>query len=101
MVTIPVEIPSEAIAAFCQRNHIRKLSLFGSILTDRFRDDSDVDLLVEFEKGLGPGYFGLVGMEMELSEMIGRKVDLRTPGELSRHFREEVVASAVPQYEQG
>jgi predicted nucleotidyltransferase len=99
MDTIPVEIPREAIAAFCERNHIRKLSLFGSVLTGRFREDSDVDLLVEFEPGLVPGYFGLVGMEMELSEMIGRKVDLRTPGELSKYFRKAVVAAAVPQYE--
>ena len=99
MVTIPVEIPGEAIASFCERNHMRKLSLFGSVLTDRFRDDSDVDVLVEFDPDHVPGYFGLVGMEQELSAMIGRKVDLRTPGELSRHFRDRVVASAAVQYE--
>src|ERR1035437_7717207 len=100
MVTLPVEIPREAIAAFCVRNHIRKLSLFGSILTPRFRDESDIDMLVEFEPGRGPGLLGIVRMERELSEMIGRKVDLRTAGDLSRFFRVEVVASAVPQYEQ-
>lgn len=100
MVTVPIEIPREAIAAFCVRNHIRKLSLFGSILTPRFHEESDVDMLVEFEPGLGPGMFGIVEMERELSEMLGRKVDLRTPRDLSRYFRDEVVASAVPQYEQ-
>ena len=94
-----MDIPREAIAAFCERNHIRKLSLFGSALTPRFREDSDVDLLVEFEAGRSPGYFGLVGMEMELTGLIGRKVDLRTPGELSKYFRDTVVASALPQYE--
>jgi len=82
------------------RNHIRKLSLFGSILTPRFGDESDVDMLVEFEPGRGPGLFGIVRMERELSETIGRKVDLRTAGDLSRFFRAEVVASAIPQYEQ-
>jgi predicted nucleotidyltransferase len=100
MVTLPVEIPREAIAAFCVRNHIRKLSLFGSILTPRFRDDSDIDMLVEFEPGRGPGLLGIAGMEIELSEILGRKVDLRTPRDLSRYFREEVVASALPQYPQ-
>jgi hypothetical protein len=100
VVTVPIEIPREAIAAFCVRNHIRKLSLFGSILTPRFHEESDVDMLVEFEPGLGPGMFGIVEMERELSEMLGRKVDLRTPRDLSRYFRDEVVASAVPQYEQ-
>ena len=100
MVTFPVEMPREAIAAFCARNHIRKLSLFGSILTPRFREESDIDMLVEFEPERGPGMLGLVRMERELSEMVGRKVDLRTPRDLSRYFRDEVVASAVPQYEQ-
>ena len=99
MATLPVAIPRQAIAAFCERNDIRKLSLFGSVLTERFRDESDIDMLVEFEPGRVPGYFGLVGMEMELSEMMGRKVDLRTAGELSRYFRDQVVAGAVPQYE--
>ncbi len=99
MVAIPVEMPREAIKAFCVRNHIRKLSLFGSILTPRFRDESDIDMLVEFEPGLGPGLLGIVRMERELSGMLGRKVDLRTAGDLSRFFRAQVVASAVPQYE--
>jgi predicted nucleotidyltransferase len=101
MNTLPVAIPREAIAAFCARNHIRKLSVFGSILTDRFGDESDIDMLVEFVPGLGPGLLGIARMERELSGMVGRKVDLRTAGDLSRYFRAEVIASAVPQYENG
>jgi predicted nucleotidyltransferase len=93
-----VAFDRDKLAEFCRRNHIRKLSLFGSVLTDRFTPDSDVDVLVEFEPGNGPGYFGLAGMEIELSEMLGRKVDLRTPRELSRYFREEVVAGASEQF---
>jgi predicted nucleotidyltransferase len=92
-------IPREEIEAFCLRHHIRRLSLFGSILTPRFRPESDIDVLVEFEPGHVPGYFGLVGMEMELSEKVGRKVDLRTAGELSRYFRDTVVSTAAVQYE--
>src|ERR1700722_19231803 len=101
MVTVPVQIPTDMIAAFCVRNHILKLSLFGSVLTPRFNDESDIEMLVEFEPGLGPGLIGMAGMEIELSELLGRKVDLRTPRDLSRHFRDEVVASALPQYQQG
>jgi uncharacterized protein len=99
MPALPIAIPSEFIAEFCRRNHIRKLSLFGSVLTPRFQPDSDVDVLVEFEPGAPISYFEPVGMEMELSQVIGRKVDLRTPEELSRYFRDKVVASALPQYE--
>jgi predicted nucleotidyltransferase len=87
------------IAAFCRANGIRKLSLFGSALTDRFRDDSDIDLLIEFEPDQRTGYLRMAALERELSEIIGRKADLRTAGELSRHFREDVLRDAVPQYE--
>jgi hypothetical protein len=97
--TLPVAIPQQAIAAFCERNHMQKLSLFGSVLTNRFSENSDVDMLVEFDPGHVPGLFDLSGMELELSEMLGRKVDLRTPAELSRYFRDNVVAAAIPQYE--
>jgi len=93
-----VAFDREKLAEFCRHNYIRKLSLFGSVLTDRFSPDSDVDVLVEFEPGNGPGYFGLAGMEIELSEMLGRKVDLRTPQELSRYFREKVVTGADVQF---
>ncbi len=92
-------MPPEEIAAFCVRNHIRKFSLFGSILTPRFRPDSDVDILLEFEPGKTPSLFDIAGMELELTEKMGRKVDLRTPLELSRYFRDEVLATAAVQYE--
>ena len=100
MITqLPVELPQEQIAAFCVRHDVHKLSLFGSVLTDRFSPASDIDVLVEFEPDKGPGYLGLSAMESELSDMLGRKVDLRTPGEISRYFRDKVLASAVVQYE--
>ena len=95
----PLEIAEHIIEEFCLRNHIRKLALFGSVLTPRFRPDSDIDVLVEFEPGHVPGFFGLARMERELTEVYGIKVDLRTPEDLSRYFRDEVVASAVVQYE--
>lgn len=94
-----INLPEEELKAFCVRHHIRKLSLFGSILTPRFRPESDIDVLVEFEPGRVPGLFDLAGMEIELSERLGRKVDLRTAGELSKYFRDTVVASAAVQYE--
>lgn len=93
-----VQFDREAIAEFCRRNHIRKLSLFGSVLTDRFRPDSDVDVLVEFEAGAPVGLFELARMRFELEAMIGRRIDLRTPEDLSRYFRDEVVQSAEVQY---
>lgn len=88
----------EAIAEFCRRNHIRRLSLFGSVLRDDFRDDSDVDVLVEFEPGHPVGLIRMAAMENELSGIIGRKVDLRTPEDLSRYFRDKVLSSAEVQY---
>ena len=93
-----VAVDGEQIAGFCRRNHIRKLSLFGSVLREDFRPDSDVDMLVEFEPDKQPGYFGLARMERELSRIVGRKVDLRTPAELSRYFRDDVVAHAQVQF---
>ncbi len=89
-----IKIDREQVTAFCRRNHVRKLSLFGSVLRQDFRPDSDVDVLVEFEPDHRIGFLGMAGMEIELSAILGRKVDLRTPAELSRHFREEVMASA-------
>ena len=94
-----VEIQRERIARFCLENHVRKLSLFGSILTDQFGPDSDVDVLVEFDPDSAPTYFDMAGMEQELSAIFGRRVDLRTPKELSRYFRDQVIASAATQYE--
>lgn len=94
-----IEVPREALARFCVENGIRKLVFFGSVLTDQFRPDSDMDVLVEFEPGRVPGLLRLVGMERELSDLLGRRVDLRTPEDLSRYFRDKVVAAALVQYE--
>jgi len=94
-----IEIPKDKIHLFCQKHHIRKLSLFGSILRDDFEPDSDVDVLAEFESGHGPSFFLLFDMEDELSAIFGgRKVDIRTPENLSRYFRQRVMATAAVQY---
>jgi len=95
--TLPISQP--AIAEFCERHHIRKLSLFGSVLRDDFRPDSDVDVLVEFEPGHTPDFFRYVDMQDELTEMLGRTVDLNTAGFLSRHFRQKVLKTAQVIYE--
>jgi predicted nucleotidyltransferase len=92
-------LPQAEIEEFCRRNHIRKLSLFGSVLTPRFRPESDIDVLVEFEPGSKITLFDVAGMELELTEKLGRKVDLRTAGDLSRYFRDQVVSTAAIQYE--
>ena len=96
-----IELPKEKIAEFCKRNHIRRLSLFGSFLHSDFKPDSDIDFLVEFDPAHILGLIRLAGMENELSEILGRKVDLRTPQELSRYFRQEVIDSAEVQYAAG
>lgn len=88
----------EILAEVCRRHHIRKLSLFGSMLKGTARPDSDIDLLVEFEPGHVPGLIALAGIEIELSDLLGRKVDLRTAEDLSRYFRDEVVREAEEQY---
>ncbi|MBI5154319.1 nucleotidyltransferase family protein [Candidatus Poribacteria bacterium] len=89
-----ITIDKDALAAFCRRNHIRKLSLFGSILREDFTPESDVDVLVEFEPGKAPGLFAISGMEEELSGLMGRKADLRTAEDLSRYFRDKVMGEA-------
>lgn len=99
--TLPITIPKEKLVEFCQQNHIRKLSLFGSVLRDDFTSESDVDFLVEFLPDVRVTYFDLVRMERELSGILnGKKVDLRTPAELSRYFRQEVLDTALVQYDQ-
>ena len=95
---LPLQIDRAGIAEFCRKHHIRKLAFFGSVLRDDFRPDSDVDMLVEFEPEDMPG-LAFFAMEAELSEMLGRKVDLNTPQFLSPYFRDKVVAEAVVQYE--
>lgn len=89
-----IALPKGKIAEFCKRHHIRKMSLFGSYLHDDFGPESDIDLLVEFELNHVPGLITLSGLEVELSDLIGRKVVLRTPEDLSRYFRKEIVESA-------
>ncbi len=94
----PIPIPYEQIAEFCRRNHIRKLSLFGSVLRDDFTPESDVDVLVEFEPGKTPG-FAFIAMQEELSLILGRTVDLNTPGSISQWFVDEVLAEAEDIYD--
>lgn len=94
-----IEIPKDKLAEFCQRHHIVRLSLFGSVLRDDFGPASDIDVLVEFDPKHIPGLMRLVGMEMELSKILGgRKVDMRTAEDLSRYFRTKVLAEAQKQY---
>lgn len=95
---LPIEIDREQLAAFCRKHHLTKLALFGSVLTDRFGPDSDVDVLVEFDPDHVPGLIALSAMERELSEILGRRVDMRTPNDLSRYFRDQVLREAVTQY---
>ncbi|MEA5469854.1 nucleotidyltransferase family protein [Spirulina sp. 06S082] len=96
--TLAIALSPEKIVRFCQKYHIRKLSVFGSVLRDDFSDESDIDFLVEFEPEYIPGYIRLAGMEIELSEIIDRKADLRTISELSRYFRQQVLKEAKIQY---
>jgi predicted nucleotidyltransferase len=96
-MSLRIEIDQGKIAEFCRRHHIRKLAFFGSALRDDFGDDSDLDVLVEFEEGHVPG-LAFFAMEEELSELLGRKVDLNTPGFLSPYFREDVIEEAEVQY---
>ena len=96
-----IQIDVEKIAEFCRKNRIRRLSLFGSVLRDDFKPESDVDVLVELKPDSRVGLIRFSGMESELSGIIGRKVDLRTPEDLSPCFREEVMETAEVQYAEG
>ncbi len=89
-----IDFPDDLIAEFCRRNGISRLSLFGSILRDDFESGSDVDMLVEFLPDHTPTLFSIAVMAADLGELVGRKVDLRTPRELSKYFRDQVVAKA-------
>jgi predicted nucleotidyltransferase len=94
-VTPAIEIRNDQIAEFCERHKIRRLSLFGSVLRSDYRPDSDIDVLVEFKPGAAIGFLGLARLERELSTLLGNKrVDLRTPQDLSRYFRNSVVEHA-------
>ncbi|HSR31586.1 MAG TPA: nucleotidyltransferase family protein [Anaerolineae bacterium] len=94
-----VSVDEETIAAFCRKYHIRRLALFGSALHGKSMADSDLDVLVEFEPDHVPG-LAFFAMEIELSELLGRKVDLNTPAFLSPYFRDQVLAEAEVQYAQ-
>lgn len=97
---MPISVPQDRIAEFCRRNHIKKLAIFGSALRADFQDDSDLDILVEFKPEHIPG-LAFFAMQEELSEILGRKVDLNTPECLSRYFRDNVLQEAQVQYVEG
>jgi predicted nucleotidyltransferase len=99
MQALKVDIPIEAIQALCRNYYIRKLAFFGSLLRDDYGADSDIDVLVEFEEGHSPG-FDFFLIQEELSDLLGRPVDLHTPGFLSPYFREDVIQNALVIYEQ-
>ena len=92
-----INVSNDKLAELCRRHHIRRLSLFGSVLRDDFRPESDIDVLVEFEPRAAPG-LGFFSIQRELSAMLGYKVDLNTPAELSRYFRDEVLREAQDLY---
>src|SRR5258708_34622905 len=99
MTVAQIEMSEAEIVGLCRRHGIRRLALFGSVLTDRFSDASDVDVLVEFRPQERVGYFRIADIEAELSGLLGgRKVDLRTPMDLSRYFRDEVARDALVLY---
>ena len=97
---VQIDVPTAEIAAFCRRHHVRKLALFGSVLREDFRPDSDVDVVVNFEPGFVPG-LAFFSFEQELSELFGRQVELFTPEFLSRYFRDSIMAEAAVLYENG
>ena len=99
MKEIKLNIPHKEIAEFCKANRIRRLALFGSVLREDFSPSSDVDVLVEFHPDARVGMIRLSALEMELSRILGRKVDLNTPGFLSKHYRERILSEAVVQYD--
>lgn len=100
MTTLNIDIPQEEITNFCREHHIRRLSLFGSVLRNDFSDDSDVDVLVEFEPGHTPG-LAFFSMQRELSSLMGRRVDLNTANDLDPSFRHLVLSESLVVYAQG
>ena len=99
MIAGQIEINRGELLGFCERNSIKRFALFGSVFTERFSDSSDVDVLVEFQPDTRVGYLRMAALERELSPVFGgRKVDLRTPGELSPYSRDEVMRTAAVQY---
>lgn len=98
MGQVSIDIPRREVAAFCRKHHISRLAVFGSALHGDLRPDSDIDILVEFEPGHTPGLLRLARMQRALSSILGRSADMRTPHDLSRYFRDEVLAAAEVQY---
>jgi predicted nucleotidyltransferase len=98
MSKLQIKLQKDKIERFCKKHHIAYLALFGSVLTSHFTEKSDVDVLVKFEKKYTPHLFGIIGMESELSDIIGYPVDLKTPNDLSRYFRDDVLAKAKTIY---
>lgn len=99
-MSVKLTIPELAVARWCRSHNIRRLSLFGSVLRDDFRSDSDVDVLVEFEPDARVGLIGLAGMEIELSGLLGRRAEIHTVKGLSPRFRDTILQIAEIQYEQ-
>jgi hypothetical protein len=99
MIYNGIDIPKDKIAEFCIKHHIRMLSLFGSILRVDFTPESDIDILVEFEPGTRVGMIRLAGMEIELSKILGRKVDINTTNFISPYYRDKVLSEAEVQYD--
>ena len=99
MTHTQLDLPTDDIVALCKNYPIRRLSLFGSILHDDFTPESDIDILIEFEPDAKIGYFELVEIQFQLSDIIGREVDLLTPGALSKYFRHQVLDTAQMIYE--
>lgn len=95
---VQIEIDKEKLERFCREHNIQRLLLFGSVLTDKFGPDSDVDVLVDFEPGTRIGFIGFVRLEMDLCELIGRDVDLHTPNGLRPAVRETVLPEAEVLY---
>jgi predicted nucleotidyltransferase len=98
--SLPIQLPRPELEEFCRRNHIRRLGLFGSVLREDFGPKSDVDVLVEFEPDHVPGFLGFAGMEIELAELLGRKVDLLTPAFFRPAIRKQIMGEALVEYEQ-
>ena len=93
-----INFDQDLLAQFCQRHGVLRFSLFGSILREDFRPDSDIDVLIEFAPGQTPSLLDLGGMQVELSAIFGREVDLKTPGFISQRFRDRVLREAQTQY---
>jgi predicted nucleotidyltransferase len=98
MVTHKIKVPRSELSAFCRKYRIRRLAFFGSVLRDDFGPQSDVDVLVEFDQNAKVGLIKLAGIELELGELIGRKVDLNTAGCISKYFRDKVLSEAEDLY---